>query len=135
MLDVPHRLAEFVMVFPQQEAETLRDALVAVPHQITARRSDGSIIVVLEGLAGGPQSAAVHLAVLWEKTHQFLSRVASCGPPPLSARLRLVQYTAPDDPVGPGVLIETTWIKVLAALGGSVDLDQYVLVDSERQEG
>lgn len=45
--------------------------------------------------------------------------------PSVTCLLRIVQYVG-DDPVGPGFAIEPETVASLAALGASMDVDQYL---------
>lgn len=41
-------------------------------------------------------------------------------------KLDIVQWVTPADPVGPGFVLESAIIELLAEVGASVDVDQYV---------
>ena len=124
MMSQARRQAELVLTFLSLETPDLR-ALLPEPVLLRPSQLGGTLAVI--GERGMRELAAeVLLDELWITARPVLARLRSEGIKPDAALLRLVQYIGPDDEVGPGVPIDSRWVKALAEFDGVIDIDQHV---------
>lgn len=67
-----------------------------------------------------------HLDALWKRGHDALTRLSTT--PSLSAQclLRVVQYLDASEYQGHGLNLSADWVRLLAAVGAQIDIDQYI---------
>ena len=75
--------------------------------------------------------AEAHLDELFERAGPAIDRVADVEAVPVYAVLRIGHYMAASEFQGHGIAIGPEWIRVLARLNGFVDIDQYIVAETQ----
>lgn len=122
------RIASFLVVIDGVDSEPIRSALGLSPGTIRTwtRHAPGQVAWVLEYRGSPSDDVSEMIERLLSEVRTVRNRLT-----PLLERqhctciLRVVIYTAPDDPVGPGFAIEPEDVHFLAELNGTLDIDLY----------
>ena len=118
------RVASFVVYGKEQEIDLAEvTSRLGEGEEDQGALSQGDTVWVLGDLTLSPRSFDELLEELWDAVSDVRQIQETAG---LGSLLRLAQYTSAADRVGPGIVIPTNWVQLLARFNGSVDIDQYV---------
>ncbi len=121
----PTRHAALILVFSKGQ-ELLIDEIEGLSGLDKASRRLGTEVCIHSGPPDG-DACEVHLERLWTRAAGAMGELETSSSALAYCALQIVQYIGSGDPVGPGIPVPVKWVNALAALGGCLDIDQYVV--------
>ncbi len=125
MSETPRRKVAIAVRSWSATPDELRELLGDLAPDDVQLAKIGVSYAVFRSRVGATEPLESHLQDLWETATRLIDVVSVSESKSIQCVLSIMHVVGPDDEF-PGLHLDAPWVKVLAGLGGEIDVDLYV---------